>query len=80
MSIRALDNNHEIVRGPEARSICPPQRPDRGQRQQIEGRDASSTPPTAVMISAKTGLGVPDVLEAIVKAPAGRRRATATRP
>jgi GTP-binding protein LepA len=72
---QALDNNHEIV--PVLNKIdLPAAEPDRI-RQQIEdviGLDASD----AVMISAKTGLGVPDVLEAIVKrlpAPKGDAKA-----
>src|SRR6187401_1213874 len=59
----ALDAGHEIV--PVLNKIdLPAAEPDKI-RQQIEdviGLDASN----AVMISAKTGLGVPDVLEAIV--------------
>src|SRR3982750_516736 len=61
---QAIDNNHEIV--PVLNKIdLPAAEPDRV-RKQIEdviGLDASN----AVMISAKTGLGIPDVLEAIVK-------------
>ncbi|MQT14321.1 translation elongation factor 4 [Segnochrobactrum spirostomi] len=61
---QALDNNHEIV--PVLNKIdLPAAEPDRV-REQIEeviGLDASE----AVMISAKTGLGIDDVLEAIVK-------------
>lgn len=60
---QALDNNHEIV--PVLNKIdLPAAEPDRV-RQQIEdviGLDASD----AVLISAKTGLGVDNVLEAIV--------------
>jgi GTP-binding protein LepA len=61
---QALDANHEIV--PVLNKIdLPAAEPDRI-KQQIEdviGLDASD----AVMISAKTGLGIPDVLEAIVQ-------------
>ncbi|MGF7158994.1 GTP-binding protein LepA [Rhodoligotrophos appendicifer] len=61
---QALEVNHEIV--PILNKIdLPAAEPDRI-RQQIEdviGIDASE----AVEISAKTGLGIPDVLEAIVK-------------
>src|SRR5438874_4190238 len=60
---QALDNNHEVV--PVLNKVdLPAAEPDKV-KQQIEdviGIDASD----AVMISAKTGLGVPDVLEAIV--------------
>src|SRR5882724_4956804 len=60
---QAIENNHEIV--PVLNKIdLPAAEPDRV-RQQIEdviGLDASN----AVLISAKTGLGVPDVLEALV--------------
>ena len=60
---QALDNNHEIV--PVLNKVdLPAAEPDKI-RQQIEdviGLDASD----AVLISAKTGLGVADVLEAIV--------------
>lgn len=73
---QAIDNNHEIV--PVLNKVdLPAAEPDRV-KQQIEdviGLDASD----AVMISAKTGLGVPDVLEAIVKrlpAPKGNPDAT----
>ncbi|MDP5327361.1 MAG: translation elongation factor 4 [Paracoccaceae bacterium] len=72
---QALDAGHEIV--PVLNKIdLPAAEPDRI-RQQIEdviGLDASD----AVMISAKSGLGVPDVLEAIVTrlpAPSGDRNA-----
>ncbi len=61
---QALDNNHEII--PVLNKIdLPAAEPDRI-KQQIEdviGLDASD----AVMISAKTGLGIGDVLEAVVK-------------
>jgi GTP-binding protein LepA len=60
---QAINNNHEII--PVLNKVdLPAAEPERIQ-QQIEdviGIDASN----AVMISAKTGLGVPDVLEAIV--------------
>ena len=60
---QALDNNHEIV--PVLNKIdLPAAEPDKV-RQQIEdviGIDASN----AVMISAKTGIGIDEVLEAIV--------------
>ena len=60
---QALDNNHEVV--PVLNKVdLPAAEPDKV-KQQIEdviGIDASN----AVMISAKTGQGVPDVLEAIV--------------
>ena len=60
---QAINNNHEII--PVLNKVdLPAAEPERIQ-QQIEdviGIDASD----AVMISAKTGLGVPDVLEAIV--------------
>src|SRR5438045_7380745 len=60
---QALDNNHEIV--PVLNKVdLPAAEPDKV-KQQIEdviGIDASD----ALMISAKTGMGVPDVLEAIV--------------
>jgi GTP-binding protein LepA len=59
----ALDANHEIV--PVLNKVDLPAAEPEKIKQQIEdviGLDASD----AVMISAKTGLGVPDVLEAIV--------------
>ncbi len=72
---QALDAGHEIV--PVLNKIdLPAAEPDRI-RQQIEdviGLDASD----AVLISAKSGLGIPDVLEAIVTrlpAPKGDREA-----
>src|SRR3981189_3326782 len=73
---QALDNNHEIV--PVLNKVDLPAAEPEKVKQQIEdviGIDASD----AVMISAKTGLGVPDVLEAIVKRlppPKGDRDAT----
>jgi GTP-binding protein LepA len=60
---QAIDNNHEIVTVLNKIDL-PAAEPDRI-REQIEeviGIDASQ----AVLISAKTGLGIPDVLEAIV--------------
>ncbi|MEZ5908532.1 MAG: translation elongation factor 4 [Hyphomicrobiaceae bacterium] len=60
---QALDNNHEIV--PILNKIDLPAAEPERIKQQIEdviGLDASD----AVMISAKTGLGIADVLEAIV--------------
>ena len=59
----ALDADHEIV--PVLNKIdLPAAEPDRIKEQieEVIGLDASN----AVMISAKTGLGIPDVLEAIV--------------
>ncbi len=59
----ALDANHEIV--PVLNKVdLPAAEPDKIKKQieDVIGLDASN----AVMISAKTGLGVPDVLEAIV--------------
>jgi GTP-binding protein LepA len=73
---QALDNNHEIV--PVLNKIDLPAAEPEKIKQQIEdviGIDASN----AVMISAKTGLGIPDVLEAIVTRlppPKGDREAT----
>jgi len=61
---QALDNDHEIVTVLNKVDL-PAAEPDRI-RQQVEdviGLDASD----AVEISAKTGLGIPDVLEAIVQ-------------
>ncbi|MEM6384249.1 MAG: translation elongation factor 4 [Pseudomonadota bacterium] len=73
---QAIDNDHEIV--PVLNKVdLPAAEPERVQ-QQIEdviGLDATD----AVMISAKTGLGVDDVLEAIVQrlpAPKGNPNAT----
>lgn len=73
---QALDNNHEIV--PVLNKVdLPAAEPDKV-KQQIEdviGIDASD----AIPISAKTGVGIPEVLEAIVTqlpAPKGDRNAT----
>jgi GTP-binding protein LepA len=71
----ALDADHEIV--PVLNKIdLPAAEPDavRAQIEDVIGLDASD----AVLISAKSGLGIPDVLEAIVKrlpAPKGDRDA-----
>src|SRR6202007_2738928 len=73
---QALDNNLEIV--PVLNKVALPAAEPEKIKQQIEdviGIDASD----AVMISAKTGLGIPDVLEAIVTRlppPKGDRDAT----
>src|ERR1700744_4234407 len=73
---QALNNNHEIV--PILNKIDLPAAEPEKIKQQIEdviGIDASD----AVMISAKTGIGIPDVLEAIVTRlppPKGDRDAT----
>ena len=63
MSIRRIDAGHEIV--PVLNKIdLPAAEPDRIKEQieEVIGLDASG----AVLISAKTGIGIPDVLEAIV--------------
>src|SRR5205809_3026460 len=60
---QALDNNHEVV--PVLNKVDLPAAEPEKVRQQIEdviGLDASN----AVLISAKTGLNVPEVLEAII--------------
>src|SRR5258708_11829955 len=73
---QAIDNNHEVV--PVLNKVDLPAAEPEKVKQQIEdviGLDASD----AIMISAKTGLGVPDVLEAIVNRlppPKGDRSAT----
>ncbi len=73
---QALDNNHEVV--PVLNKIDLPAAEPEKIRQQIEdviGLDASN----ALMISAKTGIGIDDVLEAIVHRlppPKGDRDAT----
>jgi GTP-binding protein LepA len=72
---QAIDNGHEIV--PVLNKVDLPAAEPEKVRQQIEdviGLDASE----AIMISAKTGLNVPEVLEAIVTrlpAPKGDREA-----
>ena len=72
---QAIDNNHEII--PVLNKVDLPAADVDRVKTQIEdviGLDASD----AVMISAKTGLGVPDVLEAIVErlpAPKGEKNA-----
>src|SRR5207342_1718958 len=73
---QAIDNGHEIV--PVLNKVDLPAAEPEAVKQQIEdviGLDASE----ALMISAKTGLGVPEVLEAIVTRlppPKGDRSAT----
>ncbi|MCZ7642445.1 MAG: translation elongation factor 4 [Pseudorhodoplanes sp.] len=73
---QAIDNNHEIV--PVLNKIdLPAAEPDKVKRQieDVIGIDASD----AIPISAKTGMGIPDVLEAIVTRlppPKGDRDAT----
>jgi GTP-binding protein LepA len=73
---QAIDNNHEIV--PVLNKVDLPAAEPEKVRQQIEdviGLDASN----AILISAKTGLNVPEVLEAIVTRlppPRGEREAT----
>ncbi len=61
---QAIDNNHEIVTILNKIDL-PAAEPERviAQIEEVIGIDASE----AVHISAKTGLGIPDVLEAIVK-------------
>jgi GTP-binding protein LepA len=73
---QALDNNHEVV--PVLNKVDLPAAEPEQVRKQIEdviGLDASD----AILISAKTGLNVPEVLEGIVKRlppPKGDRDAT----
>ncbi len=73
---QAIDNNHEIV--PVLNKIdLPAAEPDKVKRQieDVIGLDASN----AIPISAKTGVGVPEVLEAIVnRLPAPRGDPAAT--
>jgi Membrane GTPase LepA len=76
---QAIGNNHEIV--PVLNKIDLPAAEPEKVRQQIEdviGLDASD----AVLISAKTGLGIPDVLEALVTRlpPPRARRMPRSRP
>ncbi len=72
---QAIENNHEIV--PVLNKVDLPAAEPEKVKQQIEdviGIDASD----AIPISAKTGVGIPDVLEAIVTrlpAPKGDRNA-----
>src|SRR4051794_40796202 len=73
---QAIDNNHEIVVVLNKIDL-PAAEPERIKEQveEVIGLDASA----AVLISAKTGLGIPDVLEAIVhklpapKSPGGEK-------
>ncbi len=73
---QAIDNNHEIV--PVLNKVDLPAAEPEKVKEQIEdviGIDASN----AIPISAKTGVGIPDVLEAIVHrlpAPKGDRNGT----
>jgi GTP-binding protein LepA len=73
---QAIDNNHEIV--PVLNKVDLPAAEPEKVKQQIEdviGIDAAN----AIPISAKTGVGIPEVLEAIVHrlpAPKGDRNAT----
>jgi GTP-binding protein LepA len=74
---QAIDNNHEIVVVLNKVDL-PAAEPERI-REQVEeviGIDASN----AVLISAKTGLGIPDVLEAIVNLLPPPREGDATKP
>ena len=74
---QAIDNNHEIV--PVLNKVDLPAAEPERIKQQIEdviGIDASD----AVLISAKTGLGIDDVLEAIVTPPAAAAKGDATAP
>ncbi|WEX09379.1 translation elongation factor 4 [Chelativorans sp. AA-79] len=74
---QALDNNHEIV--PVLNKVdLPAAEPERvkAQIEDVIGLDASD----ALMISAKTGLGVDEVLEAIVKRLPPPREGTADAP
>ncbi|WP_114431544.1 translation elongation factor 4 [Phyllobacterium bourgognense] len=74
---QAIDNNHEIVVVLNKVDL-PAAEPERI-REQVEeviGIDASQ----AVLISAKTGLGIPDVLEAIVNQLPPPREGDSTKP
>ncbi|NWM35106.1 elongation factor 4, partial [Escherichia coli] len=74
---QAIDNNHEIVVVLNKVDL-PAAEPERI-REQVEeviGIDASQ----AVLISAKTGLGIPDVLEAIVNQLPPPREGDRTKP
>ena len=72
---QAIDNNHEII--PVLNKIdLPAAEPERVKKQieDVIGLDASD----ALLVSAKSGLGIPDVLEAIVhRLPAPKGDATA---
>lgn len=60
---QAIDNNHEII--PVLNKVdLPAAEPDRIKKQieDVIGLDASD----AILVSAKTGLGIPDVLEALI--------------
>lgn len=75
---QAIDNNHEIVTVLNKVDL-PAAEPDRVKEQieEVIGIDASE----AVLTSAKTGLGIPDVLEAIVhKLPAPKSEKGADAP
>jgi GTP-binding protein LepA len=74
---QAIDNNHEIVVVLNKVDL-PAAEPERIKEQveEVIGIDASQ----AVMISAKTGLGVPDVLEAIVNQLPPPREGDAAKP
>ena len=75
---QAIDNNHELVTVLNKIDL-PAAEPDRIKEQieEVIGIDASD----AVLISAKTGLGIPDVLEAIVtKLPAPKSDGGDTAP
>ncbi|PZO76101.1 MAG: elongation factor 4 [Mesorhizobium amorphae] len=74
---QAIDNNHEIVVVLNKVDL-PAAEPERikAQVEEVIGLDASD----AVLISAKTGLGIPDVLEAIVKQLPPPREGDATKP
>jgi len=73
---QAIDNNHDIVVVLNKVDL-PAAEPERVQSQieEVIGIDASK----AVMISAKTGLGIPDVLEAIVENCLRQKKANAMR-
>lgn len=74
---QAIDNNHEIVVVLNKVDL-PAAEPERIKEQveEVIGLDASE----AVMISAKTGLGIEDVLEAIVKQLPAPKEGDATAP
>ena len=74
---QAIDNDHEIVVVLNKVDL-PAAEPDRVKEQveEVIGLDASD----AVLISAKTGLGIPDVLEAIVQKLPPPREGDAQKP